>query len=165
VDSSLFIHHNPASQPWVIPYYENRVLILNKFNHIKVSGNEMFTAFDVARMYFGVDWVEYPGYTVMSDWIRCHKLLTIKRLLYSDSDVFWHSQPELGDKPLKGDTTFGIMWNGDGLPDSAKSYAFSLAKSTKMSKNINSNYLIPINDRINSKCFYHGKELASIFNR
>lgn len=119
----------------------------------------MISAYEDAMRYFEVYGDAFPNYTVMSDWIRCHYLLTTPRLLYSDSDVFWHFAPKLGDKPLKGDTTFGIMWNGSGLSDSAKAHTFEFAQQTAMQKNINSNYLIPIGDRMESSCFYHGKQL------
>jgi hypothetical protein len=155
---SLFIHHDPDAQPWVKPYYERRVSVLSGYRHLRIMGEAMVSAYEDARRYFEVYGDSLPGYTVMSDWIRCHHLLTTPRLLYSDSDVLWHSAPALGDKPLKGDTTFGIMWSGAGPSDSAKAHAFEFAQQTLMQKNINSNYLIPIDDRMDPASFYHGKD-------
>jgi hypothetical protein len=154
----LFIHHDPQSQPWVIPYYEARVSVLSGYGRHRIMGAGMRSAFESACKYFGISGGTYPKHDIVSDWIRCHLLLTIPRLLYSDSDVLWYSSPDLGDKPLKGDTTFGIMCNGAGLSDAAKEYAFWFAQEYGMMKNINSNYLIPIGDRMDPKCFYHGKD-------
>lgn len=154
---SLFIHHDVDSQPWVEPYLCRRFQILSTHIHYQYIGSGMKSAFDDAKYYFGIERSEYPHPTVMSDWIRCHMLLLTPRMLYSDSDVLWISEPELGENPLKGDTTFGIMWSGSGLSEEAKAYAFMYAKECGMQKNINSNFLIPIGDRMDNSTFYHGK--------
>lgn len=154
---SLFIHHDPKSQSWVIPYLEQRKLVLNKYTHIEIIGSEFERAYRNAAYYFKISDIQEVGVTIKSDWIRCHYLLTHPELLYSDSDVFWKSTPDVGEEPLKGDSTFGIVWSGKGLSEESLTYAFTRAKETNMTGLIHSSSFLPRVNKINPSHFYHGK--------
>lgn len=169
--TSLFIHHNPSEQTWVMPYYARRLRVLHEFSHVKITGEDFDYSYKIACEYFKVPHNDEVRVVPKSDWIRCFYLLTTKHLLYSDSDVYWVNSPALGSDPLKGDLTFGIVWNGNGLPSRVRDWAFAHAKETGMKSCINSNFLIPTKSRLQSDSFIHCKpqdynsEIKSIISR
>jgi len=156
----LFIHHDPNAQPWVTPYLEQRHKVWPNARHIEITGDTVRAAYGAAKAYFGVDGDRTPGVTEVSDWIRLHHLMTVPRLLYSDSDVWWHYAPTLPEVAARGDTTFGVIWNGNRiLSRERRESIFAYAKETGMLRFVPSHLFVDRETWIPKGGFYHGKDL------
>lgn len=156
----LFIHNDTISQSWVVPYSEQRRKIFSNIPHIEIVGNEFYKAYESAKTYFGIKRDGIAGLTEMSDWIRLHYLMTIPKLLYSDSDVFWYYAPNFSEVAARGDVTFGIIWNGSKeISSERRENIFAYARETEMLRFVPSHLFVNRENWIPKDSFYHGKDV------